>query len=132
MKQLPIFSEYQPYDGKIAFLCREAFKENEKYEYNRVFSLTGNGIYTLVIDKTNNSIYEVKVTTGKRTRPAHSPIKDKSKEEILNIFIDYCKEVEVFTKEDLSTIQTYSKGITLYDEGILVGLDIVKKRDYPK
>lgn len=133
MRWMNYFGDYQPLDGRIAFIFREAFKGREDFYYKTHFSLEGDGIFYVLIDKNNpKNIYEIK-TTKKTARPAQAAVKEKIKSDILKVFLEYIVKDKVFNEEELKSIETFSKGITLRDEQDgLIMIDIIKKRGLPK
>lgn len=133
MKWMNYFGEYQPLEGRVGFIFREAYKAREDYYYKTHYSLTGDGMFYVLIDKSNlKNIYEIK-TTKKKARPAKAPIKDAIKKDIIDVFLDYVQKAQVFNEKELASVETFSKGITLRDaQDGLIMIDIIKKRKLPE
>lgn len=132
MRWYSFFGDYQPLDGRVAFIYREALKDNPRFEYKRVYCLEDDGIFTIVLDKEKNNIYSVEVKKKKKPLKGE-PIKDSVKEEIINIFVNWCAQHNAFNEKEFSTIQTFSKGIMIKDDiDGLYAIDIVKKARMPK
>lgn len=133
MRWMNYFGDYQPLDGRVGFIFREAFRDREDFYYKTHFSLKGDGILFVLIDKKNpKNIYEIK-TTKKTARPAQAAVKEKVKSDILKVFLEYIAKEKVFNEKELKSIETFSKGITLHDEQDgLIMIDIIKKRKLPE
>lgn len=133
MRWMNYFGDYQPLDGRIGFIFREAFRDRDDFYYKTHFSLKGDGMLFVLIDKKNpKNIYEIK-TTKKTARPAQAAVKEKVKSDILKVFLEYIMKEKVFNEEELKSIETFSKGITLRDDQDgLIMIDIIKKRKLPE
>ena len=84
MTNFPFFGDCQPLEGRISFICREAFKDNARFEYRRIYCLEDDGMFTIIIDKNTQALYSVEVKKKKKF-PKEEPIKDSTKKEIIKI-----------------------------------------------
>ena len=117
MRWMNYFGEYQPLDGRVGFIFREAFRNRDDFYYKTHFSLKGDGIFFVLIDKQNpKNIYEIK-TTKKTARPAQAAVKEKVKSDILKVFLEYVTKEKVFNEK-----LTYEKA-NVYKDGVELKVD---------
>ena len=56
MRWMNYFGDYQPLDGRIGFIFREAFRDRDDFYYKTHFSLKGDGILFILIHYLLNTI----------------------------------------------------------------------------
>lgn len=132
MKNQEYFGDYQPIDGKITFLFREAFKDHGRYEYKRVFTKDGTGIYTMLIDKRMNKFYHIKIVK-KKVAPKEEKVVDDIKKDILIAFFRWCGHNDTFSDKEVESLKSFSKGATIeIEEEGLIAIDIITKAKMPE